>query len=816
MDDFLDTSGIDMNNNSNLSIYIQLITFRKGSADEIIIDVREDCQVETARCLSKRLDFRFRYAYDTRKVTITRNSSLHNLELPDLDDYQTDLQGSFYHDYIIDTGDSNMDVDISAYQDLLAPLPEFSGDFDAFAQNMGLSDERSANVLLNDLNLDNNTSGTSTNNFQIEHDGDENLPDWIDLVNIVDQDGFDPDTNMLDNNRLDDNTFENAHESCERVQSVTDTPATTGIQNSITDIPAWRDTPSAPAAVLDVPTPRPHSPVDSAHSVPSKNSQSQGIDIVVKPNLNRSDSSLGNTPSSYQEGVFSSTPGFSSMPTTYGSSPRRMGPLDSATRAKANAVKAIGACWRCKFLRKPCDAQNCCSQCKGKQGGPWHSIGCKRGDIKNKMLPLSLCPKRTMQVSSPSTISEMYKPWLSANRCRLEISERRENDVRPEIMSAPNPTKIGQFLQNLATGRPLAIDLQLNRSSLLERFKETAPAVLEPLDDCILTIVWGLLNCESADQAVHPWMALHNGTLEDFILLLNSAAVYQTSFESNQLIAYSLTCLRTCVEALHINTLGGFEDSHEACELSTCKVYCIRDLELQVEQYLDELSRVIFLKENMRNRFWWLSAFYSLCIQGVIRQALILLSSNNHNEASIIEKMSSTQYLHIAIRLFSVSSGTHDPLIQDWSSQLAFPSAEVGAPSIEDYQNAQSAINQSQWKIKGIKKSGNYLKKLFEDNGGSLAEPHDESGTLTILPEPYLPKTATLETCRQLRADWDLARCNYTKNLLRIVKNYGHNSKAYTDAEEKWLPVEDEWRRLSDEAMTHDGREAPKSLIPET
>lgn len=343
---------IDLNNKSNLSIYIQLITFREGSADEIVIDVREDCQVETARCLSKRLNFRFRYAYDTRRATITRNSSLHTLEVPDLYNHQTDLQGSFYHDLIIDTGDLNMDVDISAYQDFLAPLPEFSGNFDAFAQDMGLSDERSANALWKNLDLDYNTFDTSTN-LQIEHDGDENLPDWFDLVNIVDQDRFDPDTNMLDNTRFDNGTFENAHESSESLQLVIDTPVTSGIQNSITDIPAWRDTPPAPVAVLDVPTPRPLSPVEPVHSVPSKNSQSQVIDIVVKPILNRSDSSLGNTPSSYQEGVFSSTPGCSSMPTTYGSSPHRMGPLDSATRAKANAVKAIGACWRCKFLRKP-------------------------------------------------------------------------------------------------------------------------------------------------------------------------------------------------------------------------------------------------------------------------------------------------------------------------------------------------------------------------------------------------------------------------------------------------------------------------------
>lgn len=183
----------------------------------------------------------------------------------------------------------------------------------------------------------------------------------------------------------------------------------------------------------------------------------------------------------------------------------------------------------------------------------------------------------------------------------------------------------------------------------------------------------------------------------------------------NQLIAYSLTCLRTCIEALHVNELVGLEGSHEACEASICKVDCIKDVELQLEQYLDELSRVIFLKENMRSRIWWLSVFYSLCIQGVIRQALILLSSND-------EEVRSTQYLQIAVRLFTVSSGTYDPLIRDWSSESTASSLKDG-PSVEDYQDAQLAVKQSDWRLGGIEKSANYLMKLFEDTGGILAEP---------------------------------------------------------------------------------------------
>lgn len=338
-----------MNNNLNLSIYIQLITFRKGTSDEISINVPEDCQVRTARCLSERLGFRFRYSYDTRKVIITRDSSLHSLEFLDLNNFETDMQGSFYDDYI-DTTDANMDVDISAYQDFSTLLSEFTSDFEASAQSIDFSDEVYADI---PLIVDDATFGNFTSNFQDEHDDGEMLPDWNDLVNIVDNHDVDLDTNMLDGTQLDDSSFDDITGSCQATELAIKTPATTATQNTITDIPAWRNTPLASAAILDVPTPRPLSRAESVRSAPSKNSQSQGIDIVIKPNLDRNESSLSNTPSSYQEGVFSSTPGFSSMPTTYGSSPRRMGPLDCVTRAKANAVKAIGACWRCRFLRKP-------------------------------------------------------------------------------------------------------------------------------------------------------------------------------------------------------------------------------------------------------------------------------------------------------------------------------------------------------------------------------------------------------------------------------------------------------------------------------
>ncbi len=67
----------------------------------------------------------------------------------------------------------------------------------------------------------------------------------------------------------------------------------------------------------------------------------------------------------------------------------------------------------------------------------------------------------------------------------------------------------------------------------------------------------------------------------------------------------------------------------------------------------------------------------------------------------------------------------------------------------------------------------------------------------TITPEPYLP-TSTLAACKQLRADRDLARCNYTKHLMRTGEHYGATSKIYRLTEEKWNEIDALWKRNSD------------------
>ncbi|KAI0397148.1 hypothetical protein F5Y17DRAFT_12466 [Xylariaceae sp. FL0594] len=71
----------------------------------------------------------------------------------------------------------------------------------------------------------------------------------------------------------------------------------------------------------------------------------------------------------------------------------------------------------------------------------------------------------------------------------------------------------------------------------------------------------------------------------------------------------------------------------------------------------------------------------------------------------------------------------------------------------------------------------------------------------TILPVPYKPESSTLSSLRELRADWETARVNYTKHLVRTGEHYGLTSKTYAYTEQKWADTDRAWRRFHDETV---------------
>lgn len=81
-----------------------------------------------------------------------------------------------------------------------------------------------------------------------------------------------------------------------------------------------------------------------------------------------------------------------------------------------------------------------------------------------------------------------------------------------------------------------------------------------------------------------------------------------------------------------------------------------------------------------------------------------------------------------------------------------------------------------------------------------LTDPNDEwanklgHANFNIQPEPYVPATCDLESFHQLRADWDIARCNFAKHLVRTGEHYGVTSNIYKMTGEKWESIDRSWR----------------------
>lgn len=68
----------------------------------------------------------------------------------------------------------------------------------------------------------------------------------------------------------------------------------------------------------------------------------------------------------------------------------------------------------------------------------------------------------------------------------------------------------------------------------------------------------------------------------------------------------------------------------------------------------------------------------------------------------------------------------------------------------------------------------------------------------TIVPEPYIPSQFDVEACKQLRTDWEMARRNFSKHLMRTSEHYGPTSRIHKLTEGKWATIDAEWKRNSE------------------
>ncbi|KAL8688198.1 MAG: hypothetical protein Q9218_005828 [Villophora microphyllina] len=72
----------------------------------------------------------------------------------------------------------------------------------------------------------------------------------------------------------------------------------------------------------------------------------------------------------------------------------------------------------------------------------------------------------------------------------------------------------------------------------------------------------------------------------------------------------------------------------------------------------------------------------------------------------------------------------------------------------------------------------------------------------TITPEPYIPTQFDVEACKQLRTDWETARRNFSRHLMRTGEHYGTTSRIHKLTEEKWTAIDAEWKRNTDVCLS--------------
>ncbi|KAK4145087.1 uncharacterized protein C8A04DRAFT_36021 [Dichotomopilus funicola] len=77
----------------------------------------------------------------------------------------------------------------------------------------------------------------------------------------------------------------------------------------------------------------------------------------------------------------------------------------------------------------------------------------------------------------------------------------------------------------------------------------------------------------------------------------------------------------------------------------------------------------------------------------------------------------------------------------------------------------------------------------------------------TIEPRPYACETADLATLQSFRADWNLARTNYAKHLVRTGEHYGSTSKTFALTEAKWAETELEWQQNEEQLVDRLGQQ---------
>ncbi|KAM7195931.1 hypothetical protein V8F20_007296 [Naviculisporaceae sp. PSN 640] len=406
----------------------------------------------------------------------------------------------------------------------------------------------------------------------------------------------------------------------------------------------------------------------------------------------------------------------------------RRGPLTQDGRRDMKLLEeAGGACWRCRVLRRKCDAGTICRCCLqsvatpsvGEDAPLWPIIGCRRGKrLSDAVTEQVLCPKsRSPRRSHDSGRCGSFRSRQSVDsayeQCLLAAESQRFADMKAVLEGASDKISISEdgikheFVSFVEEGR------YRNQECLSSR-KFTYQETSLSYSDLIAAIAWELAENKSVLSLleIRSWKTP--------MTMLETASIYEAEVGQTSLVMISMICLNRCLQALRLISAGLLlPGAHDDCSAAGCEVHCIRELLACVRAYIDELSAVMFNKENMRDRRWWLSTFYSLCIQSYVRHSLLVIEKHlcfPDLDDVPAEDLTGTQYLHLAAVLFTAASAKYDPLLGGQYQYALTDNSVIPETSIPElhHSSVRAACEVDTWAETGIKSSYQFLRRLLQ------------------------------------------------------------------------------------------------------
>jgi hypothetical protein len=189
----------------------------------------------------------------------------------------------------------------------------------------------------------------------------------------------------------------------------------------------------------------------------------------------------------------------------------------------------------------------------------------------------------------------------------------------------------------------------------------------------------------------------------------------------------------------------GWKGIHKSCEGIQCRLDCINNIHMHLNTYSEALSTVIFKKENMRSKFWWLSAFYSLIIQSMVRIGLLELTTRTgiYAESEYLSKISAIKILKEQVDWHKEEKYTLEQE-KDTRQRVGLFLAERDQKWLDNYPNTISLLLQ---RLKDAKEEVRTLRAQYYDWYSA-----DEEGNPTDFEERYNFICNFGSSCRRAKA----------------------------------------------------------------